>query len=119
MLADENYVSPNHRKFSYLSRGIYVNQLMEWHEYFGRDRMLVLNSEAFFAAPLEALKPVLEFLGLPNWEPPESRSIRADSNTRHEGTYERMSPDTRRRLETYFEPHNRRLYEYLELDFGW
>jgi hypothetical protein len=25
----------------------------------------------------------------------------------------------RRRLEANFEPHNRRLYEYLGVDFGW
>jgi hypothetical protein len=25
----------------------------------------------------------------------------------------------RRRLEDFFEPHNRRLYEYLGVDFGW
>jgi hypothetical protein len=30
-----------------------------------------------------------------------------------------MDPATRRRLEEYFEPHNRRLYEYLGVDFGW
>lgn len=118
MLADESYLSPNHRKFSYLSRGIYVDQLMEWREYFDQDQMLVLNSEAFFADPLESLGPILDFLGLPSWEP-EPQSIRANSNTRHEGTYGRMSPGIRRRLEAYFEPHNRRLYDYLDVDFGW
>ncbi|CAA9263135.1 MAG: putative deacetylase sulfotransferase, partial [uncultured Chloroflexia bacterium] len=118
MLADESYLSPNHRKFSYLSRGIYVDQLIEWCEYFDQDQMLVLNSEAFFADPLESLGPIFKFLGLPSWEP-ELQSIRANSNTRHEGTYGRMSPDIRRRLETYFEPHNRRLYNYLDVDFGW
>jgi hypothetical protein len=30
-----------------------------------------------------------------------------------------MNRATRRRLEEYFEPHNRRLYEYVGLDFGW
>lgn len=30
-----------------------------------------------------------------------------------------MDPATRLRLEEYFEPHNRRLYEYLGVDFGW
>jgi hypothetical protein len=30
-----------------------------------------------------------------------------------------MSPAVRERLESYFEPHNQRLYEYLSADFGW
>jgi hypothetical protein len=30
-----------------------------------------------------------------------------------------MKPETREKLQAYFEPHNRRLYEYLGTDFGW
>jgi hypothetical protein len=30
-----------------------------------------------------------------------------------------MGPATRRRLEEYFVPHNRRLYDFLGADFGW
>jgi hypothetical protein len=30
-----------------------------------------------------------------------------------------MVPATRQRLESFFEPHNRRLYEHLGVDFGW
>jgi len=30
-----------------------------------------------------------------------------------------MDPSTRRRLEAYFEPYNKRLYECLGVDFGW
>jgi hypothetical protein len=30
-----------------------------------------------------------------------------------------MDPATRRRLEEYFEPYNRRLYDYLGVDLGW
>jgi hypothetical protein len=33
--------------------------------------------------------------------------------------YEKMAPETRRRLEEYFEPHNKRLYGYLGRDLGW
>jgi hypothetical protein len=30
-----------------------------------------------------------------------------------------MSPVTRKWLEAFFEPHNRRLYELIGRDFGW
>ncbi len=79
--------------------------------------MLVLKSEDFFERPTETLKPVLDFLGLPDWEPEASEIV---PKKRNAGEYERgMDPDTRRRLEAFYEPHNKRLYEYLGVDFGW
>ena len=74
--------------------------------------MLVLKSEDFFERPQETLKPVLDFLDLPDWEPEAW-----ESGQKH--NYERMDPATRRGLEEYFDPHNERLYEHLGTDFGW
>jgi hypothetical protein len=97
----------------YLTRSVYVDQLLRWSEFFGREQMLVLKSEDFFERPADALRLVFEFLDLPDWEPEEAE-------IRNRGTYtENMDLATRRRLEEYFEPHNRRLYEYLGVDFGW
>jgi hypothetical protein len=54
----------------------------------------------------------LTFLGLPPFEstlaPPAGNA-----------TYEPMDPGTRRRLEGFFAPHNERLYDLLNTDFGW
>jgi hypothetical protein len=78
--------------------------------------MLVLKSEDFFESPHETLKLAFAFLELPEWEP-EASQLGYKRNT---GSYEEgMNPATRRRLEEYFEPHNRRLYDYLGVDFGW
>ena len=102
--------------FAYLSRGIYVDQLLRWRESFSTEQMLVLSSEDFFERPVETLKVVLDFLDLPEWAP-EASELR---KRRHRGGYEQeMDPSTRRRLEEFFEPHNRRLYGYLGVDFGW
>jgi hypothetical protein len=101
---------------SYVSRGIYVDQLLRWFEYFSKEQMLILKSEDFFERPVETLKVVLNFLELPDWQPEASKL----QQRRHAGTYkQKMDPSTRRRLEAYFEPHNQRLYEYLGVDFGW
>jgi hypothetical protein len=73
----------------------------------------VLKSEDFFERPQETLKVVHGFLDLPYWEL-EAPEIR------NKGTYkQQMALTTRQRLEEYFEPYNRRLYEYLGVDFGW
>src|SRR3712207_2152440 len=116
MIQDEHYDSFEHQSLSYLSRGVYVDQLLRWSEFFPREQMLVLKSEDFFDQPKQSLKEVLGFLELPEWEPGEEEI----GGKRNEGRYEQeMDPSTRRRLEEYFEPHNRRLYDFLGVDFGW
>jgi hypothetical protein len=101
---------------SYMSRGIYVDQLLRWFEFFGKEQMLILKSEDFFERPVETLKVVLTFLDLPDWQPEASEL----QQRRHSGTYtQKMDPSTRQRLEAHFEPYNQRLYECLDVDFGW
>jgi hypothetical protein len=101
----------------YLIKSVYVDHLLRWTEFFDREQLLVLKSEDFFENHTETLKVVLEFLGLPEWEPEASE---LEGGKRNAGRYgEEMDPSTRRRLEEYFEPHNRRLYDFLGVDFGW
>lgn len=113
MLADGHYHSFNHQYFSYLSRGVYVDQLIHWSNFFDDGQILVLKSEDFFDHTWETLNLALDFLGLPEWRPETWEVVLKG------GYEERMNPATRRRLEEYFEPHNRRLYEYLGVNFEW
>jgi hypothetical protein len=101
---------------AYLARSIYVDQLLRWSKFFGDEQMLVLKSEDFFERAPDTLKRVLDFLELPEWEPEFWGEIPKKRDKRE---YEGMHPATRRRLEEFFEPHNRRLYEHLGVDFGW
>jgi Sulfotransferase domain len=113
MLADENYVSFNHSKYSYLARGIYLDQLKMWLNFFPREQLLVLKSEDFFANPAVIYRQVLEFLNLPDWELKTYETYFA-------GCYRTtMAPSTRKYLVDYFAPHNQRLYQYLGMDWGW
>ena len=101
----------------YLSRGIYADQLERWLRFFADEQLLVLKSEDLFGRTPDTFRVVREFLGLPAWEPPTWGEI---LEKRNKGAYrQEMDPDTRRRLEEFFEPHNRRLYELLGIDFGW
>jgi len=86
----------------------------------------VLKSEDFFERPKDTLKVVLAFLDLPEWEPqalepPDEPNKEKYERTKvNKGRYEQeMDPATRLRLEEYFEAHNRRLYDYLGVDFAW
>jgi Sulfotransferase domain len=111
---DEHYTVFNLGRFSYLSRSLYVDQLVRWFEFIGNEQTLVLKSEDYFESPQETMRLVLDFIDLPDWEP-ETWEVRS----KYGKVKQQMNPSTRRRLEEYFEPHNRRLYELLGKDFGW
>ena len=122
ILQREGRIGPTDARYQYLRRGIYVDQLLHWTQFFTKDQILVLKSEDFFERTPETLKVVLKFLGL---SPTSSPKPRTDfrgwlRNKRHKGEYQQgMSSVTRRQLEEYFEPYNSKLYEYLDVDFGW
>ncbi len=78
----------------YLTRSIYVDQLLRWSKFFSDEQMLVIKSEDFFEHPTDTLRLVLDFLDLPDWEP---QGREANPNKRNKGDYEqRMDPATRR-----------------------
>jgi Sulfotransferase domain len=112
MLQSEYYASATHRTRSYLSRGIYIDQLLVWSSFFQRKQMLILKSEDLFNDTTNALERMLDFLKIPHWAP-ETYSI---PNKRE---YTGVSPLIRQRLDEYYKPHNQRLYEYLGVDLGW
>jgi hypothetical protein len=112
VLEDENYRSFNHQNYSYLARGVYVDQLENWARSFGRNQLLVLRSEDFDEDPARTLRQVIEFMDLPKWE-------LGGHVKYHLASYPPMDATTKQRLTAYFEPHNQRLYEFLGLDLGW
>jgi hypothetical protein len=112
MLADEDYESRSYRHHSYLSRGMYVDQLAIWLRLFPREQILIVKSEDFFAEPSRIFHEVLRFLELPGWELPEYKPYNARE-------YRTMNAATRKRLTQYFAPHNRRLGELLGRNFSW
>ena len=112
LLADVTYDHPSHRFHSYVARGMYLDQLRRWEALYGRDRLLVLASEDYFADPLGAVRRVTDFLGLE----PHPGPLQPPRNV---ASYETMRPETRQRLrETFAEP-NRRLEDYLGRELGW
>jgi hypothetical protein len=112
MLASEAYTGFNYRHYSYLTRGLYVDQLMHWRSLFPKEQMLILRSEDLRVNPSGVLKNVLEFLELPACEPKAQ-------NNYGQAEYLKMDSRIRDRLIDYFKPHNQRLYEFLGRDFDW
>ena len=112
MMDDENYFSFNRQYYSYLSRGIYVDQLKNWIKFFPREQMLILESEHLFTDPISIFNKIAGFLNIPSAGTMELKKL----NTK---PYTEMNPATRKRLADYFRPHNQKLYDFLGADLGW
>jgi len=111
---DEDHNDRTTQYYSYLSRGIYLDQLQNWYRTFRSEQLLILRSEDLFADPDGVFQKVLEFLGLPEFH---LESYGASNSGRY--GREEMTERTREQLREFFEPHNQRLYRFLGRDFGW
>lgn len=109
----------NHRHFSYLSRGVYADQLERWFNYFPREQFLLIKSEDMYRDPAAIFKKTLEFLDIP---PFEQRTIKKEFKKYNQQKFpipRQMGPETRQRLVEIFRPHNERLYKLVGRNFGW
>jgi len=111
-LGDEPYPTRKLRRYSYASRGVYVDNLRAYGEYFHREQMLVIKSEDLFEKTQETYDEILRFLGLAPWRLRSPESVNTAS-------YSHEKPAGYDELREFFAPHNQRLYEYLGRDLGW
>ncbi|WP_067822307.1 sulfotransferase domain-containing protein [Actinomadura kijaniata] len=104
--ADHRYLSHSHRHHSYVDRGRYADQIERLFALFGRERVLVLFAEDFFAEPEPHYDRIIDFLGLPHWRP-----ARFERHNARPGSP--MPEAVRTRLTEHFEPYDTRLAELL------
>lgn len=112
MEEDPDFWSPPLARYAYKAGGRYAEQLARWFRFFPRDRFFIVRSEDYYQAPQAVYDEVLEFLGLSRFEPGRFRK-------RIYPGYPKIDSCTHTRLERYFRPHNRRLYEMLDRDMEW
>lgn len=115
LLADPRYRSFNHRHFSYVARGMYVEQVERWLEAIPRDRVLFVRSEDFAADPDAGLQRVLAYVGLAPFSLGEYPRVNASGA----GRKPPMDPGIRDRLSEAFAEPNRRLARLLGPEFSW
>jgi hypothetical protein len=96
----------------YVQSSIYLPFLKMLNEFWGRDRVLVINADDFFADPPAVARRVYDFLDLPAYDPVELP-------VRNAGPPGKMKPETRALLQEFFDPLNRELFDFLGEDFGW
>jgi hypothetical protein len=97
------------KRFSYIERGLYVEQLQRLWQHFPAAQTLALRTEELLESPPDALAKIAEFLGVAPFPPVASRFENI-------GEYEApMSRDERRYLIGVFEQE---IHE-LERLLGW
>lgn len=97
---------------TYIQRGFYADQLLNWYKHFDRDQILVLNSEDMFENPRDVYARTLRFLDLDFFDIGPMRAYNA-------GRYGDVDPIIIRYLSEIYADSNRSLYQLLGVDFGW
>ncbi len=99
----------------YLLRGLYYPQLQVWFEHFPRDQFLIIKSEDYFANPRHFIEnAVPSFLNIPTWQLPQYERTKQDTRSTQKAPSALSEELTR-----FFKPHNEKLYQLLDMDFGW
>jgi hypothetical protein len=102
----------NHRLFSYITRGLYAEQIRRWRDMVG-DQLLVVLSEDLFAEPARTFAHILDFLGLDRWEPAQFTA-----HGPRRGPADPLPEGVRRRLQERFAAPNRELADLLGRDLS-
>lgn len=110
LLSGEIDYSFNHQHYSYLSRGIYVDQLKAWMNFFPREQFLIIKSEELYSNPSAILNQVFDFLELPTYQ-------LSDYGKYNAGNYPGIGAATHQHLKEYFQPYNQSLEDYLGRKF--
>lgn len=103
---------PQHQHRLYLARGLYIEQIKRWLEYFKKEQFLFLSSEVFFKNPQEIINQCFSFIGLED-------GVRIENEILLPGDYFPMKNATRQQLLSYFEPYNEQLFELIGKEWQW
>jgi hypothetical protein len=106
MMADPSYQSFNHRHHAYRRRGEYARLLEPFIEGLGRDRLLIIESESFFAQPEMEFERIIEFLDIAPTMPE-----RFDRYNARPG--DGLDAEVAERLRTHFESHDAALGDLI------
>jgi hypothetical protein len=112
LLTEPGYVSYPWEQQSYATQSRYAESLRPWVDLYGRDRLLVLASEDYYADPVRVLGDVDEFLGLP-------RRAASTGAIRNAAPGQGLPDDLRERLATEFADDIAALSALVGRTFPW
>lgn len=116
-LAEPGYRAIGLRRFSYVGRGRYAEQIERWTQLYPSEQVLILKSEDLFGDTAATFARILEFLDLPGWQPPEFRNYSYINSLA--GSYKAPEPAIAGFLAGELGPANTALVEMLGEEFSW
>jgi hypothetical protein len=105
------------RRFSYLSRGSYAEQITRWLEHFPRESFHFVMADDLFKRPEATFHEILRFLDLPIWSPSEFRNH--SYTAAHGSTNPKISTELRESLQDHFEAQDVELSALLDTSLPW
>jgi hypothetical protein len=103
----------NVQKFSYLSRGHYLEQLQRYESRFPPEQLYIGCSETYFRDPYGELERIYSFIGVtPDFRP-------ADLLPRKPGNYGDVPTEVMAFLDDYFSDRNEALFQHLGYRLDW
>jgi hypothetical protein len=109
--AAENWIT----ELMFLRKGFYDQQLKACFEFFSKDQVMVLFAEELSKQPVKVLNRVLAFVRVKesDWDFLKFRN-------RNVGVYrEKLDGETRRKLKSIYDPHNRELEKLIGVKLDW
>jgi len=113
LATDPNAYSFAHQHHAYRARGEYIRYLQRICAVVDRERILVVESEEFFAQPHRVYDEVLDFLQLPHLGYPEFGQHNARPRSAP------LDPLLRKELSNLYAPFDDRLAEWLGREVAW
>ena len=114
MQNDPFYVSRVHQSFSYKQRGIYVEQLQRYGEYFDKSQIHIIDTSRLFDSPHLVLQEAFSFLGV------DPQVEIGDISVKNANPLKKDVPDqVYENLSRFFAPYNQKLSQQLGREFEW
>ena len=97
---------------SYLSKGMYKNQIKLWFDVFPRKQIHVLSTEDMQQKPKQELLKIFRFLGIPEYTIKNQQKQKV-------AKYEEMDVETRKKLLDFYKPYNEDFFQIIQQRFNW
>eukprot|EP00039_Didymoeca_costata_P017488 m.324239 g.324239 ORF g.324239 m.324239 type:complete len:585 (-) comp16541_c0_seq4:1659-3413(-) len=124
--------SKSNIKLDFVIRGLYHEQIVQWHRYFPKSQLLILTDIELRNDPKGTMDKVFRFAGLTplkdaNYSAENIENViseqwprfEEDTGWRYQSQYPPLDQDLRREMATFYRPHNMRLENYLQRKLNW
>lgn len=98
---------------SYLSRGLYFEQIKSWRKFFPSNQILIIFSEDLFKNTCNTVNKVFKFLGLPEYNLKKYYKYLKSSSKKV------VKIEDKQRLNQYYKSSNMQLQKYLGIKLPW